>query len=171
VVVQCTSHDVEIGWRDGRGFSLLEALVALALLGSALAALAQLVVMATEANVSARATTLATALAIDKMEQLKGQGADLRASPPGSLRVNSEGYCDFFDGAGRLLGGGAIASSTSVYVRRWAVEVLPSDPENARVLQVRVIPQHRVLRPALGWPGAVPADASGLVALRTRKDR
>ena len=171
--MQGNSHDVDADadWRDGRGFSLLEVLVALALLGSGLAALAQLFIMATEANVSARATTVATTLAIDKMEQLKGQGADLRASPPGSLHVNSEGYCDFFDGVGRPLGGGALAPPGMVYARRWAVEPLPSDPENTRVLQVRVTRQSRMLRSVLIRPGAAPADASRLVALKTRKDR
>jgi len=55
-----------------RGFSLLEVLVATTILAVGLAALAQLFAMSTNANKHARATTVATVLAIEKMEQLRG---------------------------------------------------------------------------------------------------
>ncbi len=60
------------GHRDEKGFSILEALVATTIMAVALTALAQLFAVATRANSSARATTYASVLAHQKMEQLRG---------------------------------------------------------------------------------------------------
>jgi len=57
--------------RDG-GFSLLEVLVASTIMAVALTTLAQLFVMSTNANTSAKTTTYAAVLAQQKMEQLRG---------------------------------------------------------------------------------------------------
>jgi prepilin-type N-terminal cleavage/methylation domain-containing protein len=53
------------------GFSLIEAIVALALLAGALVALADLLALSTRLNMAARLTTRATVLAAQKMEQLR----------------------------------------------------------------------------------------------------
>jgi prepilin-type N-terminal cleavage/methylation domain-containing protein len=54
------------------GFSLIEAMVAMAILSLALVSLADLLAMATRANMTARNTTRAVILAEQKMEQLNG---------------------------------------------------------------------------------------------------
>jgi len=54
------------------GFSLLEVMIATSLLTVAISSLAQLFVVSARANTSARATTYASVLAQQKMEQLRG---------------------------------------------------------------------------------------------------
>ena len=60
-----------------RGFTLVETLVAISITAVALTALAQLFIIATEANADARRTTFASILATEKIEQLRSLGADL----------------------------------------------------------------------------------------------
>ena len=57
---------------NDRGFSLVETLVATTIMSVALASLAQLFLISTKANQSARITTNASVLAQQKMEQLRG---------------------------------------------------------------------------------------------------
>lgn len=148
-----------------RGFSLIETLVATTIMSVALASLAQLFLISTKANQSARMTTNASVLAQQKLEQLRGLtwgfdiiglplsdttsdltvvpeqpqgGPGLTPSPDGSLRSNVDGYCDFIDGRGQSLGGGSVAPPNTVYIRRWSVEPLPTNPNNTLVLQVMV---------------------------------
>lgn len=148
-----------------RGFSLLETLVATTIMAVGLASLAQLFLISTRSNQSARLTTTASVLAQQKMEQLRGLtwgfdiiglplsdttsnltvvpeqpqgGPGLTPSPDGSLQNNTDGYCDFLDGRGQSLGGGTIAPPNTVYVRRWSVEPLPINPNNTLILQVMV---------------------------------
>jgi type II secretory pathway pseudopilin PulG len=148
------------------GFSLLEVLFAATVLTVALAGLAQLFAVATRANSSARATTYAAILALQKMEQLRNLtyafdplglprtdldtditvvpelpsgGTGLQPSPAGALGANTVGYVDYLDANGTSLGGLAtIPPPGAVYIRRWSVEPLPINPNNTIVLQVLV---------------------------------
>lgn len=148
-----------------RGFSLLEVLAATSILTVALAALAQLFAISTRANASAKTTSYAAVLAQQKMEQLRGMtfgfdnlglptsdtttditvvpekvtgGKGLSPSPSGSLKGNTDGYCDFIDKFGNALGGGTEPPSGTAYIRRWSIEPLPTNPNNTLVLQVLV---------------------------------
>jgi len=148
-----------------RGFSLLEVLMATTVLTVGLAALAQLFAISTRANFSAKITTIASVLAQQKMEQLRGLtwgydlvglplsdfstnvtvvseapsgGNGLTASPADSLKQNVDGYCDFLDRYGTSLGGGDTPPAGTAYVRRWSIEPLPINPNNTLILQVLV---------------------------------
>jgi len=150
---------------DG-GFSLLEVLFATTILTTAVVGLAQLFAVSTRANTGARSTTFTAVLAQQKMEQLRSLtwgfdttglpltdsstnlssaaetptgGLGLSASPAGSLGANTDGYCDFIDKNGLSLGGGVTPPAGAVYTRRWAVEPLPTNPNNTLVLQVMVM--------------------------------
>jgi type II secretory pathway pseudopilin PulG len=157
-----------------RGFTLLEVLVATTLLFVGVAALAGLSVMATRANTTARATTFASLLAAQKMEELRslswgydalGQPrSDLTPSPADALSRNTIGYCDFLDAAGRSLGGGPSPPPQAAFVRRWSIEPLPSNPANALMLHVLV---RRVGSDQSDVVRALPDEAS-LVTIRTR---
>ena len=57
-----------------RGFSLVEVVVAMAIMITATVALAGLAIVAVRANRMARSTTAATVLAVQKMEQLQSAG-------------------------------------------------------------------------------------------------
>ena len=114
---------------------------------------------------SARANTYATVLAEQKMEQLRGLtwgydslalplsdtstntalpvespngGTGLTPSPAGALTDNVDGYVDYIDQFGNIIGGGATIPGRTVYIRRWSVEPLPTTASGALVLQVIV---------------------------------
>jgi prepilin-type N-terminal cleavage/methylation domain-containing protein len=121
------------------GFSILEVLVATSIVAVGVCALAQLVALAVHTNLHAKQTTIAAVLAQQKMEQLLSETATgLTASPADALGHNLEGYSDFLDAAGHLLGGGPATLAGTVYVRRWSVDPLPGSHNNTRILQVLV---------------------------------
>ncbi len=183
--------------RSDEGFSILEVLVAIAVLSVAVVGLAQLFGMSTRVNANAKNTTYASLLAQQKMEQLRGLmwgfdalglpltdtttniavvpespagGVGLTPSPPGSLVRNIDGYCDYVDRNGNVLGGCASTIASAYYVRRWSVEPLPSNPNNTIVLQVLVTPNvSRV--PADRDSSAAPrlANDARVVSVKTRK--
>jgi hypothetical protein len=122
--------------------TLLEATVAATILMVGVGAGSQLLLVSTQANRGARVTTLGSILARGKMEQLRGlDEADLVPSPPRSLDRNTDGYCEYLDGAARLLGAeslGTMPPDGTVFIRRWSVDPLPANPDNTIVLQVLV---------------------------------
>lgn len=150
------------------GFSLLEVLVAVTLLGGALAALGQLFAIATRANASARAATVSVVLATEKIEQLR-QNVSL-VSPGGSLQANLANFSDYLDGSGRPLGPGPSSPAGSAFLRRWSVEALTSDPTGSRLLRVRVMRLTGLPRSERAWPGTEP-DESRLFTVITQRDR
>lgn len=147
------------------GFSLVETIVATGLLAGAVVVLGQMFALSMADNTSARTGTFAAVLAEQKMEQLRGLtwgfdiiglpltdassnialpiqsgtgGPGLSPSPSNSLRSNVDGYVDYVDGFGRIIGGGTTVPAQAVYVRRWSVEPLPTNPNNTLILQVLV---------------------------------
>jgi len=183
---------------DATGFSLVEAVVASGLMAGALAALGQMFAISVANNRTARAGSYATVLAQQKMEQLRALtwgfdalglpasdttsdtapsvetgsgGTGLSASPPGTLASNTDGWVDYVDDSGNVLGGGSSLLPGAVYVRRWAVEPLPSNPADTIVIQVFV-----TTRVGRGAPGthsstALLPDEAWLVSVKTRKMR
>jgi prepilin-type N-terminal cleavage/methylation domain-containing protein len=100
-----------------------------------------------------------------------GSGTGLSASPSGSLIANVAGYVDYLDGNGCVLGGGSSAPTGTVYIRRWSVEPLPTNPNNTLILQVLVT--RRTNRTAAANAGNVvrlPEEAR-LMTVKTRKTR
>lgn len=128
--------------REGRGFSLIEVLVATSIMVVGVGALAQLLVVAIASNYRAKTETFASILAREKMEELRAargaNGPELGPSPPEALDRNTPGYCDFVDANGNVLDGGVAPPGAAVFVRRWSVEPLGADPEHALVLRVLV---------------------------------
>lgn len=178
-----------------RGFSLAEVLVATAILSVALVSLAQLFAIATKANRSSKSTTLAAVLAEQKMEQLRSLtwgfdtiglpfsdistdlsvvpetptgGTGLSPSPAGTLSQNTTGFVDYLDASGRWLGTGPEPPAGAVYIRRWSVEPLPTNPNNTLVLQV-LVTRNRTRGPADEGAVSRLPDEARLVSLKTRK--
>ena len=146
-----------------RGFSLVEVVVAMAITTTATLAIAQLSIMSVRANRVARSTTVATVLALQKLEQLQSAGwTELTASPPEALGRNTGGFCDFLDANGGTLAGETSTPDGAVFVRRWALD--PFSSGDALVIQVVVVP---VGRAASGVVGRGPEEAR-LVGIRTR---
>jgi type II secretory pathway pseudopilin PulG len=160
------SRIISLPGSDECGFSLLEAIVASGLMAGALAALGQMFAISVANNRSARAASYATVLAQQKMEQLRGLtwgfdalgmpisditsntaapvetptgGTGLSQSPVGTLASNTDGWVDYVDQAGNVLGGGTGLRPGAVYVRRWAIQPLPSNPADTIVIHVFVM--------------------------------
>jgi prepilin-type N-terminal cleavage/methylation domain-containing protein len=125
---------------DTRGFTLVETVTAISIIAVALTALAQLFVIASQANADARRSSFASILASQKIEELRSLGADLTQQGDVSLSADISGACDFLDEYGRSLGTGTTPLPGTVYIRRWSIEPLPSDPDTF-VLQVAVFPR------------------------------
>ena len=85
-------------------------------------------------------------------------GPGLSPSPAGTLDSNVPLYADYLDGAGAWVGRGAAPPPAAVYIRRWAVQPLASDPDDILVLQVIVT-----------TAAAASAHESVLVSVLTRK--
>jgi hypothetical protein len=142
---------------DG-GFSLLETIVASAVLSTAVVSLAQLFALAVQATASARDTSYASVLAAQKLEELRSLawgfdenglpvtdvvsdlasdpiapsgGPGLATAPASALQENTTGYVDYVDTAGRKLGGGRVPPPNGVYIRRWRVQPFAVDSEAA----------------------------------------
>jgi type II secretory pathway pseudopilin PulG len=135
------------------GFSLVEVIISIGLLTAVSLGVAQMFGISTRANKVARGQTSTTALAAQKMEQLRSltwgfdldglglplsdttsnisvypptqSGTGLNPSPSDSLDKNTAGYVDFLDANGTWVGTGSTA---------------PTNPNNTLVLQVLVTP-------------------------------
>jgi type II secretory pathway pseudopilin PulG len=88
-------------------------------------------------------------------------GPGLLPSPPGTLDANVAYYVDYVDGAGRCIEGDDSPPLSAVYIRRWAVRPLASDPDNILVFQVVVTTR------APG--GMLSPDTAHLVTIEARK--
>jgi Tfp pilus assembly protein PilV len=97
---------------DTRGFSLLEALIAAAILASALLSLAQLVAFAVKTTAAAGRMTDAALLAAQKVEEL-------RAGSWGELQPGTD-------------------SPAAGFTRTWTVTPLGADPDYLALLEVLV---------------------------------
>lgn len=180
------------------GFSLAEVLISMGLLTMVSVGVAQLFAISARANYVARGQTSTTALAEQKLEQLRaltwgfdaaGQGlpvsdtttnlavdpssaaggSGLNPSPADSLAENTPGYVDYLDQHGTYVGTGTTPAAGAVYIRRWSIQPLPTNPNNTLVLQVLVTPiSNEVLQSATGPRKRLGGDAL-LVSVKTRK--
>jgi type II secretory pathway pseudopilin PulG len=175
------------------GFSLVEVIVATALLATSLITVAQLFAMGIAGNTSSRNTTYATVLAEQKIEQLRGLawgfdsqglpvsdistdtavspetpngGTGLAPSPASALQENTPGYVDFVDQWGNV-----VEADQAAYVRRWSIEPLPTNPNNTLIIQVLVARNRpRGIGADDGNVARLPEEAR-VVTVKTRKSQ
>lgn len=172
------------------GFTLLEVTVAAAILGIVTSGLASASLAAAWSAVRGRREALATFLAVERMEQLRGlewghgdsaapsrrsdlttdlaaspagpAGRGLASSPSHSLTSNVEGWVDYLDASGRSVGRGAVPPPAAAFARRWRVSILPASADVV-VLEV-------VVSAAGGIAGALDRpDDVRLVTTKARK--
>jgi len=180
------------------GFTLVEVLIAVAILITIAVGVAQLIAMATRAVGAAREQTSTVMLAAAKMDQLRSlawtyepvaagvpgvprsdrvsdvshpahaqNGAGLSASPPGVLNANTPPYVDYLDAAGRWVGHDREPPEAAVFIRRWAIQPLPADPERTLVLQVLVTTVRDDRARTRAWTARTGVEAL-LLSVRTR---
>lgn len=121
----------------------MEVLVATGVLVTGITALLQLFIVATRANVEARAVTYATVLALQKVEELRAASFP----DPGDAT-------EYLNARGVRLATGARGA---LYERRWMVEPLPAQPADTVVITVRV------------WRRGLADRAVELTTVRTRR--
>jgi prepilin-type N-terminal cleavage/methylation domain-containing protein len=115
--------------RPESGFSLVETLVAMAILLVTIGSFIQVFGIAAAANQRAARRSLASLAAMQKMEELRSEAASaLATSPAAVLQADVDGYND------RLPGG----ATGVAFTRRWSIEPLVSDPLHLLLLQVVV---------------------------------
>ena len=153
---------------NSTGFSLVEVVVSMGLLTAVSLGVAQLFAVSTNANRVARGQTSTTALAEQKMEQIRSlswgfdlqglglpvtdtttdlatyphgtNGRGLNPSPTDALNENTPGYVDYLDARGTWVGTGVEPPAGAAFVRRWAIVPLPTNPNNTIVIHVLVSP-------------------------------
>ena len=181
-------------------FSLAEVLISMGILTAVSLGVAQLFAVSTRANLVARGQTSTTAMAEQKLEQLRaltwgfdssGQGlpvsdtttnltidpptatgSGLNPSPANALETNTPGFVDFLDANGQYVGSGLTPPGTAAFIRRWSIRPLPTNPNNTLVLQVLVTPvSNEGSRVATAAPRQrMPGDAL-LISVKTRKSQ
>ena len=158
-----------VGVRLDGGFSLVEVMIATALLATSLTALAELFAISVSNNTVARNGTFTAVLAAQKMEQLRGI-TDLAPSTVNTLQANTDGYVDYLDPSGNTLGGGAVIPNNTAYIRRWYIEPLATSPNDTLVLQVLVTRRRTRGAAEAGSVVRAPEEAR-LITLKTRKEQ
>jgi hypothetical protein len=121
---------------DDRGATLAEAIIAIGILTGAVVAMAGLSSLAIRNAAVARERSMATILAVQKMESLCRDVAAVGVSPANAWQVDTPGFVEFLDAYGSPVAN----SGGSLYVRRWSIVPLPADA-NLVALQVEVAPR------------------------------
>ena len=114
---------------DVKGFTLVEVLIAMAILAVTGASVAALMDISGLAVRDARIDMAETFAAQSKMAELR---ADATTFVGGSLSASLGGYSDVVGADGSVAG----ASGLAAYQRRWSVSPAPLDPANTLVLEV-----------------------------------
>ncbi|MDO8681249.1 MAG: prepilin-type N-terminal cleavage/methylation domain-containing protein [Acidobacteriota bacterium] len=112
---------------DERGFTLVEAMVAMVILTIGLVSLAELLAVSLRMQQLGRNETQAVRLTTDKLDQLNSLNFDtaLTIQIGGSLTANVANHFD---------------TDVPGYTRRWLVEAGPDGNANLRQITIRVIP-------------------------------
>ena len=147
------------------GFSLIEVVVAMLILAGVALAVGDVTLRAARLTAHARSQMLMTAMAIDRIEELRGldwglgdglrsgaitdvstdlsgaiprsSGSGLGLSPPDTLSIDTAGYVDFANLRGEWVGTGTSPPPDAVFVRRWRISRVP-DASDSLALEVLV---------------------------------
>ena len=182
------------------GFTLIEVLIATALLVAMAAGVAQLLGLAVAAGRTSRFQTSTAILAAARLEQLRSLhwsyepgpgstvtprsdrsanasvdppsdgGPGLAPSPPGTLSANVPPYVDYLDLQGRWVGNGSSPPPQAVFIRRWSIAPLPQDPSRTLILSVLVTTVAQDVARVGPWT-VRSGDETLLVLLNTRKGK
>jgi prepilin-type N-terminal cleavage/methylation domain-containing protein len=183
---------------SSRGFSLVEVLVAMGILTAVSLGVAQLFALSAKNNLTAKGQTSTTSMAEQKLEQIRAltwgfdlageglpvtdtttnltvtppqhNGTGLNPSPSDSLERNTDGFVDFLDANGQWVGTGTTPPGSAVYIRRWSITPLPTNPNNTIVIEVLVTPvANEMARIESAFTRTRMSGDALLVTVKTRK--
>ena len=124
--------------RNQAGFAVIGSLI-IASLTTVLLSVAQKVTAERRHDVKPREVQLASVLAEQKLRELNAEPLSL--SPDSSLQENVNGFVDYLDKKGVVLGGGVMPKPRTAYIRRWSVSPVPANPEAQVVIRVLILPK------------------------------
>lgn len=124
--------------RDQSGFAVIGSLI-VASLTTILLSVAQKATAERRADAKPAEAQLASVLAEQKLRELTGEPLSL--SPDTSLRENVNGFVEYLDKKGVLLGGGLTPRPRTAYIRRWSVSPAPENPDAQVVIRVLIVPR------------------------------
>lgn len=97
-------------------------------------------------------------------------GTGLQPTPEGVLDRNTPPWVDYIDANGAWVGTGANPPANTVYIRRWSIEPLPTNPNNTLVFQVLVMTlRQESVRTVTSGPRPKMLEDTRLVSVKTRK--
>lgn len=141
--------------RSCPGFSLVETMVAVAILAAGVLSIARVFTASAAVLERDNRSTFSAILAAQKIEELRTP-----AARGGSLPLEG---ADRVDGRGAVHAGRGAAAGAG-YTRRWSIRALPAHPDALRVVEVRVRPGQG---PADDGPMSGGRRAAGEVTLTT----
>jgi hypothetical protein len=97
-----------------------------------------------------------------------GSGTGLSPSPTGTLSANTSGWVDYINPDGCVLSGNGSPPQGTMYIRRWSVEPLPTNPNNTLILQVLVFRNKERGDADTGNVARLPEETR-LMSVKTRK--
>jgi hypothetical protein len=97
-----------------------------------------------------------------------GRGQGSRRRRPARWARTQDGWVDYINPNGCVLSGGGSPPQGTMYIRRWSVEPLPTNPNNTLILQVLVF-LNRDRGDADGGNVARLPEEARLVSVKTRK--
>jgi hypothetical protein len=145
------------------GTGLIEAVIATAVVVTALGLLAGLSTVAARSVMTARDRSLAVIHAQTKLERLRAQPVASPLSPPDALEQDVAGYVEYLDASGRATGQDGPGDGR-VFVRRWRVRPVAAT-DGLQTITVRVGRCRAVSAPAAGC--SLAADAVVLMGIRS----
>lgn len=110
-----------------KGFSLVEVMVAMALVATCALGLGELFALSSQVTQASRVKTMATMAAVSKLAELRARTWVADISPATSLTSSVDGFVDYVDGAGGAVGAGVSVPREAVFVRRWSIQPLPAE--------------------------------------------
>jgi prepilin-type N-terminal cleavage/methylation domain-containing protein len=148
---------------SANGFTLVEVLVATAVLSIGVLAIGHLAVLSAMSNGRSRDASYAALLASQKLHELDADVVPaLPLSAPDAWMRSAEPTTELLDAAGHVL---ADDAGSAIYVRRWSVTPIPGDPAGGIALQVSVGRLRRDSANAVA--DAVPWEVARVVGVRT----
>ena len=124
--------------RDQSGFAVIGSLI-VASLTTILLSVAQKATAERRVDAKPVEAQLASVLAEQKLRELNGEPLSL--SPDTALRENTNGFVDYLDKKGVVLGGGHTPRPRTAFIRRWSVSPAPQNPDAQVVIRVLIVPK------------------------------
>ncbi len=160
-------ENTQVTRRRDHGFTLIEVLVALAVVTIGLMSVAQLTLLTSRANGTSQDAGYATTLAGQKLHELQSAVAGSQSITPADATFRAApGAFDYLNRAGQSVSQAGPPPGAAVYVRRWSIRPIAGATDPRAVgIEVTVARVRRLISGELS--DATPFDVVRLTAIQT----